>query len=320
MADITMIKACYRSTSTDNAKTMMSAESSSSGRHPAPAMLPIWDNHACMPLRAGDGDFLPQLQRARDNAVSVVSLNIGCMEQTPEEHRAVLHWFRQWLNDRSEDYRIIYQPDDIAAAYAEQKMGIVFDIEGARGIGDRLDTIGEYYALGVRWMLIAYNRENLAGYGCYDAEDLGLKPFGRDMIRQMNAEGMTVCCSHTGARTARDVLDTAIRQVIFSHSNCSAVHAHKRNISDEMISRANNSSFGLSAGLFTNNITRAHRVIAWLEAGTCWINAYNVTPIERPFGGNKQSGLGREKGTSAIEHYTQLKSVYVAMAPIDAPY
>ncbi len=89
---------------------------------------------------------------------------------------------------------------------------------------------------------------------------------------------------------------------------------------DEVIARANATDFGLAAGVFTNDLTRAHRVIARLQAGTCWINHYNVTPIELPFGGVKLSGLGRENGRAAIEHYTQLKSVYVAMGDIDAPY
>jgi betaine-aldehyde dehydrogenase len=89
---------------------------------------------------------------------------------------------------------------------------------------------------------------------------------------------------------------------------------------EEVIARANATDFGLSAGVFTNDLTRAHRVIARLEAGTCWINHYNITPIEMPFGGVKLSGLGRENGRAAIEHYTQLKSVYVAMGGVDAPY
>jgi len=89
---------------------------------------------------------------------------------------------------------------------------------------------------------------------------------------------------------------------------------------DEVVARANATDFGLSAGVFTNDLTRAHRVIARLQAGTCWINHYNVTPIELPFGGYKQSGLGRENGKAALEHYTQLKSVYVAMGDVDAPY
>jgi betaine-aldehyde dehydrogenase len=88
----------------------------------------------------------------------------------------------------------------------------------------------------------------------------------------------------------------------------------------EVIERANATEFGLAAGVFTNDLTRAHRVIAKLEAGTCWINHYNVTPIELPFGGVKMSGLGRENGRAALEHYTRLKSVYVAMGDVDAPY
>jgi betaine-aldehyde dehydrogenase len=88
----------------------------------------------------------------------------------------------------------------------------------------------------------------------------------------------------------------------------------------EVIERANATEFGLAAGVFTNDLTRGHRVIARLQAGTCWINHYNVTPIELPFGGVKMSGLGRENGRAALEHYTQLKSVYVAMGDVDAPY
>jgi betaine-aldehyde dehydrogenase len=89
---------------------------------------------------------------------------------------------------------------------------------------------------------------------------------------------------------------------------------------DEVIARANATEFGLAAGVFTNDVTRAHRVIAQLQAGTCWINHYNVTPIELPFGGVKMSGLGRENGRAALEHYTQLKSVYVAMSDVESPY
>ncbi|AWD21206.1 betaine-aldehyde dehydrogenase [Fuscovulum blasticum] len=89
---------------------------------------------------------------------------------------------------------------------------------------------------------------------------------------------------------------------------------------DEVIARANATEFGLAAGVFTADLTRAHRVIGQLQAGTCWINAYNLTPVESPFGGSKQSGVGRENGHAAVEHYTQVKSVYVGLGPVDAPY
>lgn len=89
---------------------------------------------------------------------------------------------------------------------------------------------------------------------------------------------------------------------------------------DEAIDRANATEFGLAAGVFTRDLTRAHRVIAALEAGTTWINTYNLTPIEAPFGGVKCSGIGRENSKAAIDHYTRLKSVYVATGPVDSPY
>ncbi len=89
---------------------------------------------------------------------------------------------------------------------------------------------------------------------------------------------------------------------------------------EEVIERANDTPFGLSAGVFTNDIKRGHRVVHQLQAGTCWINNYNITPIELPFGGYKQSGQGRENSLAAILHYTQLKSVYVELGNVESPY
>ena len=89
---------------------------------------------------------------------------------------------------------------------------------------------------------------------------------------------------------------------------------------DEAVERANATPYGLAAGVFTRDLGRGHRVVARLQAGTCWINTYNVTPIPMPFGGVKLSGIGRENGRAAIEHYTQLKSVYVAINGVDSPY
>ena len=89
---------------------------------------------------------------------------------------------------------------------------------------------------------------------------------------------------------------------------------------EEAIRRANATQFGLSAGVFTQDLNRAHRVIEKLQAGTCWINHYNICPMELPFGGYKHSGIGRENGRITMEYYTQLKSVYVAKGNIDSPY
>ncbi|WP_323802845.1 betaine-aldehyde dehydrogenase [Sulfitobacter litoralis] len=89
---------------------------------------------------------------------------------------------------------------------------------------------------------------------------------------------------------------------------------------EEVMARANATEFGLAAGVFTKDLSRAHRVAAGFEAGTCYINTYNDAPVEAPFGGMKNSGVGRENSKAAIDHYSQLKTVYVRMGDMEAPF
>jgi betaine-aldehyde dehydrogenase len=89
---------------------------------------------------------------------------------------------------------------------------------------------------------------------------------------------------------------------------------------EEALARANATEYGLAAGVFTADLARAHRMVAGFQAGTCFINAYNLTPVEAPFGGVRQSGVGRENARAAIDHYSQLKSVYVGMGPFTAQF
>jgi len=86
---------------------------------------------------------------------------------------------------------------------------------------------------------------------------------------------------------------------------------------EEVVRRANDTIFGLAAGVFTKDLTRAHRVIDSLEAGSTYINTFNLAPAELPFGGYKMSGVGRENGLAAVEHYTQYKTVYIEMNDVD---
>ncbi len=80
---------------------------------------------------------------------------------------------------------------------------------------------------------------------------------------------------------------------------------------DEAIARANDSNYGLAAAVWTKDIKKAHYVARKLQAGTVWINTYNVYDTAAPFGGYKHSGFGREMSMHALEHYTQVKSVWV---------
>jgi aldehyde dehydrogenase (NAD+)/phenylacetaldehyde dehydrogenase len=80
---------------------------------------------------------------------------------------------------------------------------------------------------------------------------------------------------------------------------------------DEAIARANDSMYGLAAAVWTRDIKKAHHVARRLQAGTVWVNTYNVYDTAAPFGGYKQSGFGRELGAHALENYTEVKTVWV---------
>jgi membrane dipeptidase len=194
----------------------------------------IWDNHTCLPLRLEDHRYLPELRRLRAAGVNMAAVNIGYGDQDAADHLRIIAHFRQWIKERPEEFQLVGSVADIEAVRRSGKLGLFFDIEGANAIEDRLSLIELYYDLGVRWMLIAYNKNNRAGGGCLD-DDQGLTPFGRSMIDEMARVGMVLCCSHTGQRTALEAIASSSNPVIFSHSNARAVHDHPRNINDHVI-------------------------------------------------------------------------------------
>ncbi len=194
----------------------------------------VWDNHACMPLRPLDETFLPQLERCREAGFTAVTLNVGFGELVAADHLRMLAQFRHWLMARSQQYRIVRTVDDITEAKKTGQLAVTFDIEGMNAIEDQLSLIQLYYDLGVRWMLIAYNKTNRAGGGCQNP-DGGLTEFGRRAIDEMARVGMVLCCSHTGYRTAREAIDYSPNPVIFSHSNPRALWDHPRNVPDDLL-------------------------------------------------------------------------------------
>jgi acyl-CoA reductase-like NAD-dependent aldehyde dehydrogenase len=104
------------------------------------------------------------------------------------------------------------------------------------------------------------------------------------------------------ARVSRRKADSRVRPVLAAIEFADV---------DEAIARANDSDYGLAAGVWTRDIKKAHYVAKRLKAGTVWVNSYNVYDTAAPFGGYKQCGFGREMGMHALEHYTQVKTVFV---------
>ena len=90
--------------------------------------------------------------------------------------------------------------------------------------------------------------------------------------------------------------------------------AHRSKSEEDVIAQANDSVYGLAAGIWTARLPkRAWRVARALEAGTVWINTYKQLSIATPFGGFKESGLGREKGLTGMRLYQQTKSIYLGL-------
>lgn len=193
----------------------------------------VWDNHACLPIRLDD-EFLPELARHKRAGADVVSINVGFGDMPWQRHVEMLAHFRRWIGARPDDYVVALSPEDILAAKARGKLAVTFDIEGMGALNGELSLISLYYDLGVRWMLVAYNRNNEAGGGCQD-EDGGLTAFGREVIAEMARVGMVVCCSHTGERTTLDVFEAAAAPAILSHSNPRALKDHPRNVTDDVM-------------------------------------------------------------------------------------
>lgn len=192
----------------------------------------VWDTHACFPLKP-DAD-LSELKRYRNSGVNFVSLNIG-MDMDPFENiLQVVARYRNYINSHSDEYVLTHTVDDIHKAKNSGRLGIAFDLEGSEPLLGNLNLISFYYDLGVRQMLLAYNKDNRAAGGCMEG-GIGLTDFGKDVIKEMNRVGMIVDVSHMGYRASMEAFETSSAPVIFSHSNPKGLREHARNISDEQI-------------------------------------------------------------------------------------
>jgi membrane dipeptidase len=239
----------------------------------------VWDNHACMPLRPDDESFLPQLARHKASGVNLVILNIYFDAEPPEKAFAMLASFRNWIARHSDEYLLAQTVADIEAAKREGKLAVCFDIEGGRAVEAHPGLVEIFYRLGVRWMLIAYNKNNRLGGGCQD-EDTGLTAYGRRIIDEMQRVGMVLCCSHTGYRTAREAIEYSSNPVIFSHSNPRAVWDHPRNVPDDLM-RACAATGGVvnlnGIGIFLgNNDNSTERLLEHIDYAVELIGAEHV--------------------------------------------
>jgi len=215
----------------------------------------VWDNHACLPFTE-TGRSLPELARYRRAGADAVTINIGDSDVPLEVLTRMAETIRGFVQAHPDDYVLGLSTADLRAAKATGRLAVCLDVEGVHAFAGDASLVERFYRLGVRWMLLVYNRRNLAGSGCHDDEDTGLTAHGRAILAEMDRVGMITCCSHAGYRTAREILDSSGRPVIFSHSNPRALHDHPRNIPDDLIraAAATGGVVGINGvGLFLGN-------------------------------------------------------------------
>lgn len=192
----------------------------------------IWDTHACFPLKPNAD--LSELKRYKDSGVNFASLNIGMDMDSFENIMQVLARFRSYIASHPDEFVLALTVNDIRKAKESGRLAIAFDLEGSDPLLGNLNMISVYYDLGVRQMLLAYNKDNRASGGCMEG-NIRLTDFGRDVIREMNRVGMIVDVTHMGYGATMQAFDVSTAPVIFSHSNPNGLREHARNISDEQI-------------------------------------------------------------------------------------
>ncbi len=192
----------------------------------------VWDN--IWPLEPEVGNDLHRLAGFRAAGYDVISLTIAGDNHTSGQAFNRVATARRRIQATA-GVQLVESVAGIAAAREAGDLAVLLHFEGTRCFERNLDLIEAFYRLGVRHNLLAFNQANSVGGGCAEESDGGLTRFGRRVVAEMERVGMLLDLSHTGARTSLDALAMATKPVVFSHSNCNAIHPHFRNLSDEQI-------------------------------------------------------------------------------------
>ncbi|MET8572001.1 dipeptidase [Streptomyces sp. NPDC004783] len=181
------------------------------------------------------------LARLRSGGVGAQYWSVYVRSDLPGALTATLEQIdcvRQLIDRHPKELRAALTAADMEAARAEGRIASLMGAEGGHSIDNSLAALRGLYALGVRYMTLTHNDNVAWADSATDEPGVGgLSAFGREVVREMNREGMLVDLSHVAATTMRDALDTSSAPVIFSHSSARAVCDHPRNVPDDVLER-----------------------------------------------------------------------------------
>lgn len=170
------------------------------------------------------------------HAAGITAVNCTCSvwEGFVETMDNIARW-KGWFREHGDLLRPVKTVEDVHAAKAEGRVGVVLGFQNLGAIETDLRRLELFKELGVGVMQLAYNTQNLVGAGCYESVDRGLTDFGHEVVAEMNRLGILVDLSHVGSNTSRDAILASSRPVAYSHTCPAATNPHPRNKTDEEI-------------------------------------------------------------------------------------
>lgn len=203
-------------------------------------------------LQCGHFDRDAFLALLRGKVGGVVN-TCGFWEGTLESMDSIGRW-RDLVRENADIAEIALTAADIERISAAGKLAIIMGFQNANLFEGRIRFVELFAEMGVRVVQLTYNNQNELGGSCYEAEDSGLARFGKEVVREMNAAGILVDCSHVGDRTTLDAIEASSKPIAVTHANARSLFDHKRNKSDDVL-RALKETGGVIGCAAYRNIT-----------------------------------------------------------------
>nr|HEV7955480.1 dipeptidase [Candidatus Acidoferrales bacterium] len=181
------------------------------------------------------------IPRMKEGGLSAIFFSIWCnanMTGAPATKRAfdLINLTREQVTKHPQDLALATTAEEVRRAHAQGKIAVLMGVEGGHMINNDLNVLRRFAALGVRYMTLTHTNDlDWAGSSGDDAKHIGLTPFGKDVIREMNKLGVMVDISHVSDKTFYDALEVSAAPMIASHSSCRAICDAPRNMTDDMI-------------------------------------------------------------------------------------
>ncbi|MDD5014712.1 MAG: membrane dipeptidase [Atribacterota bacterium] len=186
---------------------------------------------ACSPLAFSRPEYIDEW--IKGGATAIAPTIMQWLDEMCHDAIRNIASFLKVISSRSDSLMQVNKVEDFYRAKEEKKLGMVFAFQSTTPLEHNLNLIELYQRLGLRLILLAYNRKNFVGDGCEERTDCGLSKFGIAAIKEMNRAGITIDCAHTGFRTTMEAIEVSEKPVIFSHANSRVVCNNPRNIIDE---------------------------------------------------------------------------------------